>query len=127
MAKKTKPSEPQWKTIPGFPCYEVSDRGDVRRVPGPVLLPGKTLKAKVTKYGRSFALRMGGKTYWRTMHSLMAQAFIGPCPRGKVAGFINGNKADVRPDNIHYTTHKDTIRVGVKFHADKTKKGKAKK
>lgn len=71
-----------WKQIPTFPAYEVSERGDVRRVVaarGGVV--GRVLRPYVRQDGYDmFILRRDGCSYHRKAHQLVAEAFIGPKP-----------------------------------------------
>lgn len=64
-----------WKEVPGFPGYEVSEYGDLRRA-------GKQLKPeRVHGSGRKrFRLAMGGRSYAMHAAHLVALAFIGPRP-----------------------------------------------
>ncbi len=64
-----------WKEVPGFPGYEVSEHGDVRR-------GTKRLKPeRVQGSGRKrFGLSKGGRLYRLHAAHLVALAFIGPKP-----------------------------------------------
>lgn len=89
-------SEEIWKSVIGFPNYEVSDRGRVRN--------------KATKHIRSFSynhgypqvdLYPGQKT--RTIHRLVADAFLGEHP-GMQVNHIDGNKKNNCLSNLEWCT-----------------------
>lgn len=89
-------SEEIWKSVVGFPNYEVSDRGRVRN--------------KATKHIRSFSynhgypqvdLYPGQKT--RTIHRLVADAFLGEHP-GMQVNHIDGNKKNNCLSNLEWCT-----------------------
>lgn len=65
----------EWRAIPDFPMYEVSEHGDLRR-------DGKHLRAeRVHGSGRKrFALSRGSRHYRFKASQLVALAFIGPSP-----------------------------------------------
>ena len=65
----------EWKPVPDFPDYEVSENGDVRR-------DGKHLRAeRVHGNGRKrFALSKCARQYRFKASQLVALAFIGPSP-----------------------------------------------
>jgi hypothetical protein len=82
----------EWKPIPGFLDYEVSEFGDVRRGAGR-LTPERT-----SGNGRKrFGLSKGGRLYRLKAHQLVALAFLGPAP-------FEG--AEVRhKDGFHHNNH----------------------
>lgn len=107
----------QWKVIPGFPDYEVSEHGDVRR-------GTKQLKPeRVVGSGRKrFGLSDSGRIYRVHAARLVALAFIGPPPfEGaeichKDNFFHNNHYSNLRWDthasNVTDTlTHKSKMRV----------------
>lgn len=55
-----------------------------------------------------FIVNVEGKT--RTVHSLVAEAFLGPRPKGYDIDHISGDKTDNRLCNIEYVTHMENIR-----------------
>lgn len=111
-----------WKPVSGYEgMYEVSDEGRVRsldrvvkgRVGNNRLFPGKILSPETTYQGyKRVRLSREGKTRRFTVHSLVAQAFIGDYPDGLVINHIDENKANNRPDNLEYITQKENINHG---------------
>lgn len=55
-----------------------------------------------------FIVNVEGKT--RTVHSLVAEAFLGPRPYGYDIDHINGTKTDNRACNLRYVTHEDNMK-----------------
>jgi len=107
-----------WKVIPGFPHYEVSNRGRVR--------------SNCCKNGRKVRYVM--KTYMRTngylyvdlsnhdpetgrvkvkhmdIHRLVARAFFGKCKKGRVVDHISGDRLDNRLENLRYASLSENVR-----------------
>lgn len=104
-----------WKAIPGYEgIYEVSDQGNVRRLAGR-RIGGAWIKAhpmKLTKMKIGY-LMVG---LWnvvqtkRTVHSLVAEVFLGPLQDGHTVNHLNGVKTDNRLENLEYCTRGDNIR-----------------
>lgn len=128
-----------WESIPGFEGrYEVSDMGRVRRLARTThnRCAEFELKEQImrTMPGRCGYLVVNLKTgvgrgqpgyqVLRTVHSLVAAAFIGPRPDGMDICHYNGNKADNRLSNLRYDTKSangfDTVRQGNNKSANKT-------
>lgn len=88
----------EWKEITGFPGYEVSNNGQVRR--------GTSIKAQFAdrKGYLSVRLWMHGKSHTRFVARLVAAAFIGERPEGMVVCHINGIKDDNHVENLKYGT-----------------------
>lgn len=91
----------EWRPINGFPRYEVSDLGRVRRY-GRV----KTLTvfgsprdrrpwARITLYRNNHPSQ-------RAVHVLVANAFLGERPKGMTVQFRNGDSTDARVENLFY-------------------------
>jgi HNH endonuclease/NUMOD4 motif len=82
--------------------YEVSSRCRVRSV-----RTGRILKTRAT--GPFYPMvDLDGRTY-RT-HILMAEAFLGPRPPGRIALHHNNIKTDSRIANVRWGTHGDNYR-----------------
>ncbi len=84
-----------WRLIPGCDGYAVSSSG---RVLG---LRGFVLSASTNNRGYK-AVQAGGKL--RTVHRLVAAAFLGPCPASKQVNHKDCDKANNRIDNLEYVT-----------------------
>lgn len=89
--------------------YEVSNDGQVRivgsdisgrrRCVGRILKP--SLRGKYLKVGLSLPDR---RRVDRSVHVLVACAFIGPCPSGHEVNHKNGRKLDCAASNLEYLT-----------------------
>lgn len=89
----------EWKQIPDHPDYSIGESGRV--------LSFRTVNPKFIK---SFMDTQGyvsvkladrsGKYRNRAVHVLLLEAFGNPRPRGAVAKFLNGDRADVRLENL---------------------------
>lgn len=67
-----------YKAIDGFPNYEVSNLGHIRQAKSK-----RILKVKIDRYGYAqVGLYQDGKQHWKTVHRLVAIAFI-PNPLNK--------------------------------------------
>ena len=84
-----------WKPIVGWRNYEVSDLGRVRRV-------GKNVKKLQIGANGYYvcSLNRPGKQELRTVHSLVADAFLRPRTEGEVVRHINHNRLDARACNL---------------------------
>ena len=98
-----------WKPVVGLENrYEVSSLGRVRNSQsGHELRPRKR-----NKYGHiGFALYNGcGQVLYRTAHSLVAEAFLGPRPSGQEVRHLNGVPTDNRVSNLAYGTRSENHR-----------------
>ena len=100
-----------WKDVIGWEgLYQVSDMGRVKRIDS--ISGPKTEKYLRDKKPRGYALvtlKQGGTIKSKSIHSLVADAFIGPRPAGYEINHINGVKDDNRLSNLEYVTPKDNI------------------
>lgn len=110
----------QWRAIPGFPAYLVSDQG---RVVSTKLWRGQVnreLRGHTASFGYPCVHLYGSggarNRTARSIHSLVAEAFIGPRPPGQEVRHLDGDPKNCRLENLAYGTHveneRDKIRHG---------------
>lgn len=94
--------------------YAVSNEGRVRsnncpRKDGRVCKE-TVLKTWVGNHGyQTVALRVNGKYKRCTVHSLVAEFFLGPKPKGTEVDHIDGDKLNNTANNLQYITRKQNI------------------
>ena len=114
--QKTPPPPPatleEWRDVPGFPGYQVSDRGNVRSLDRIVTtangkrraLKGRPLKPQPNQDAYLVAkLCIGGLEWSKLVHVLVARTFIGepPCDNAQVH-HANRNRQDNRLCNLSW-------------------------
>jgi HNH endonuclease len=95
-----------WRPIPNFPNYEISNLGYVHGSHGE-LKPWEGNYLYVT-------LWRDGEKSRRTVHSLVAEAFIGPCPPGKEVNHKDLKRTNNRWSNLEYKTHRGNIHHAIR-------------
>lgn len=91
-------SDETWATCPERPTYKISSLG---RVAG----PRGIRRPKASKDGYQRIILNGGPQLTRTVHSLVAAAFLGPRPPASVVAHKNGVRNDNRLENLQYTSY----------------------
>jgi len=127
-----RPDSEQWLFVVGSKgSHQVSNRGRVKSLDRTIeyidgrsgkvctrLSKGRILKPATYDSGHLHVV-INGIT--RTVHSLVAEAFIGPCPAGLETRHINGDAGDCHVENLKYGTRsenaEDSKRHGTHFHA----------
>lgn len=101
------PAFEEWRPVAGYNgWYEVSSLGRVRsRAKGTTV---RILKPGIASHGYPTVSLGRGNT--RTVHSLVAAAFLGPRPVGADICHRNGVRADPRAANLYYATRSDNNR-----------------
>lgn len=106
-----------WLPVPSNPVYEVSDRGRVRSTDtvvwggeraGWCRRKGRILKPGIASNGYP-TIVLGRKIGTRTVHSLVAEAFLGPPPPGMEVRHKDGCRTNPRLENLEYGTRLDNI------------------
>ena len=128
-----------WKDIPGYDgFYQVSDHGDVKSIPRDLFkirlgketryrVKGCGLKQDPSRVYLHVKLQRGGQCASKSVHRLVLEAFIGPCPDGHEACHKNGDPRNNRLGNLYWGTasqnKQDSIRHGT--HAYGERNGRA--
>ena len=126
----------QWKPVPGFEgSYEVSDTGLVRsldrtietvsRTGRPYMQrrPGRILKPGKVGTNNHLHVVLEGRVD-RSVHHLVLEAFIGPCPPGLMARHADDDPTNNNLRNLSWGTRSynsyDAIRNGRHWQVNKT-------
>lgn len=111
----------EWRSVPGYSNYEVSNFGRVRcqghlKWGGPragyYWKPAQLLSPGIASHGYPTVhlTYEEGKARTRTVHSLVAEVFIGPCPTGQEVRHKDDNRLNPSLDNLEYGTRSQNIR-----------------
>lgn len=94
--------------IPSLPRYTADKDGNIRSYCGRKVAPGTVLKTTMGygKYRSVNVCDIHGKRLGRFVHELVAEAFLGPRPKGLVIDHIDGNRFNNAPSNLRYCTMK---------------------
>lgn len=120
-----------WKDIPGYEGrYQVSNLGQVKSLPRVVErknvlcggvsktpVPEKILKPQIRKPSGHLEVKLGSNpARHRSIHSLVAEAFLGPRPSGMEVCHNDSNPANNAVTNLRYDTRRanriDMVAVG---------------
>lgn len=125
----------EWRTVPDFPGYEVSNAGDVRSITRAVphqhvtkTIFGKPKKPRPQKNGGQLRLTLSHERTCKSVfvHRLVMAAFVGPLPAGKLVRHLNGNPHDNRLENLAYgdafENAADAIKHGATARGERSRK-----
>jgi hypothetical protein len=123
----------EWIVVASNDNYAVSSLGNVKRIkPRSDGRPGGLRIGKVLKPGRDgggyqqVSLWRDGVATTVHIHSLVAEAFIGPRPSsGHDVNHINGVKPDNRASNLEYVTRSENQKHAVKLGIQKVGSARA--
>lgn len=115
-----------WRAVVGYEGhYEISDLGRVRSIDRAVRFRDgriRTFPGRVTWQGVNAGgyphvrLYRGNEGRTRTVHQLVAEAFLGPRPDGMETCHCDGDSTNNRPSNLRYDSrsenHRDAVRHG---------------
>lgn len=99
------PHTEEWRPIRDFEgIFEISDHGRVRN-----LVTDRMLKGSIAHHNyRYVSLTIRQRVTSRSIHKLVAEAFLPPRPTPKhTINHISGDKTDNRPSNLEWATRKE--------------------
>ncbi len=96
----------EWRSIAACPAYEVSSLGRVRRATASRgTRKGMLIRAQQMKNGYLIVhLRHGHVELTKTVHRLVAEAFIGPVPAGLDVCHKDGTRTNNEAANLRFDT-----------------------
>ena len=110
----------EWKATKEFPDYAVSNYGRIKRITdGKNTYIGRILKLSANMRGYPIITfrQQNGKHKTVTVHKLVTEVFLGPCPKGYERNHIDGNKKNNYYKNLEYVTssenNKYAFRLGL--------------
>jgi hypothetical protein len=99
----------EWRPIPEFPGYEVSNRGEVRSLSRVVsrgeheyTVPCRTLTQFKDSRGYLRVYPTNRHTSCRRVHRLVLSAFVGPCPEGMVPRWRDNDRTNNHLSNLRW-------------------------
>lgn len=111
MARGRAVSNEQWKSIEGFGRYEISDTGRIRsftRWP-----EGRVLRRRIRAkdgYDEAHLRDSQGVISYLSVHRLVLETFVGPCPEGMEARHLDGDPNNNDLANLCWGTHLENMR-----------------
>src|SRR3990167_5666 len=110
---------PEYKLLSDFPGYRVGDDGSVWSCKVFIRGGGQGLWHPLNPQLRRKYPRVGlwrdGKLYWRSVHHLVLNAFVGACPIGQEGCHTDGDRTNNTLGNLRWDTAKgnsqDSIRL----------------
>lgn len=100
----------EWRAVSGFPWYEVSSFGMIRRtVSTTCSKAGNLIAGHVGAHGyRYFNATSNGKRKTLKFHRIVCETFHGPQPSPKhVVAHNDGNRLNNRADNLRWATTRE--------------------
>lgn len=110
-------SNERWRSVPGWPHYEVSSLGRVRSLgiqTDAGFRKGRVLKTSNGDYPMVTLTRGPGTSRGFNVHALVLTAFRGPCPPGLEGCHNDGDGRNCRLGNLRWDTAANNWRDSVK-------------
>lgn len=108
-----------WKSVPGYSGYEISDKGRARsyKKRGGYSFHSTPHLLKPTQNERYVGINLSrdGVVYFCRIHRLVMFVFVGKCPVGMEVCHNNSNTHDNRLTNLRYDTPKHNAEDRVKI------------
>ena len=104
----------EWKSLKEFPNYQFSDTGLVKK-------GGEFVKIQLSSRYPRVTLQNDFESKRVTIHRVVAELFIGPCPAGQIVRHLDDNRENNNISNLAYGTDYDNKQDAVRN--GKIKKG----
>lgn len=107
-----KPDHEEWRRVNGFRRIFVSNRGRVKRIEFISESNGRFFPEHIyptynNKGYRKVIFSEDKVRYTKSVHTLVAEAFLGPRPHGKLVDHKDEDKCNNRSDNLQYLTPRE--------------------
>ena len=107
----------QFRQITGFPNYSIAADGTVLSIcsssgNGPLLSWGKARRISHVVASNGYhrvSLCNNGHIVQRSVHVLVLEAFIGPCPEGQECRHLDGDRGNSQLANLAWGTHRENM------------------
>lgn len=106
----------KWLKFPDYPDYEISNLGRVKSFknhggPGVKNSDGsKILKSSPNSKGYLVnGFVKDGRRKTRTLHTVVASLFHGPCPKGFECSHLDGNRQNCKASNLQWEPHRSNM------------------
>lgn len=93
-----------WRDLERGP-YVVSSEGRIAKLRRPWVGP--------LGYARCHTINHDGTKVASYAHQVVAEAFLGPCPKNCEIHHVNEDKSDNRAENLEYVTRRDHVLISV--------------
>ena len=105
-----------WKPVIGYEkFFEISNLGQLKRIHFGKGVKGQFPKGYVTKFGyHRYSFHTNKIHESKSTQKLVAEAFIGPRPKGKEINHKDGNKLNNYVDNLEYVTPKENVQHAIR-------------
>ncbi len=109
----------EWRPVVGYEGrYEVSNLGGIKRICSGQGVKRPILSPTIAKIGYRVVVLSQGNIATRKrlyVHRLVARAFLGESPPGKVVNHIDSNKLNNHPSNLEYITQSENCKHAQKL------------
>jgi hypothetical protein len=124
MSEMERPTE-EWRTIPEFPDYAVSNMGNVKRISsGNATHAGRLKSPSLNSRGYLIVrLRRDGKSLTKPVHILVGRCFIGLRPVELQTNHIDGDKLNNHVHNLEYVSASENIIHALRLGLSSPRKG----
>lgn len=101
----------KWREAPGFPQYQISNTGLLRRVRTQKNISQHECKTSKGFYYHVNITNASGVRKLVTIHRLVCEAFHGPPPKGKpYVNHDDGDKTNNHETNVYWSSHGDNVK-----------------